>query len=682
MAPTSNYPAGYDSIEKPNAADPLNDPRVPHAAQHDIVNSAVEAIEHTLGLHPQGTSATVDARITKVEGRALPAAAPADMGKTPVVQADGSYALGAASGGGASLSDAAPHDPGATAAAGTGTKASRDDHVHQRETPMLKPADKIGAVLTLDAGRTAAWVDPLALATVVPADLATTAKVGTATEAAKADHVHALPLATTAPSDPAAVAAKGVAELAARADHQHKAELPAHVAADANKVLTVDASGTTVAWKPTTDVTELKSAVANEAALPATGNTVGDIRVTLDDGNMHVWIAATVTPAVAAHWDKIGPAAANMTLATVAAKDPAAAAAIGVSTSAAREDHQHKAELPAHGAGDASKYLAVDVGGAAAWKAPSPSITPLGVHFIDPPGFPMINVNAASATAKVSLTGLASLPVAHRQFFVAGGLIKVARAYKGTPRTYRIVKDFPAAVWTATDPIPEATWGPHGADEYFAWEDVAAALADGGTMGKYDYAVPEIPVHTEDENYNDILRVSRMNTYEWRAPTRFVEPSYTGDWTPAVGTGRSTLFNNSTKDLPQMWFAYVQQSPYRALFKAGNVIKITDRDGRGDFYYRIIKDLPDAIFDTPQPAGGQWIDCTVYGETDQYIAWEDIASAAAAIHRVKGPSSVGGWSVQGDLFVRTKAPRLPAFTAADAGKTLAINPAGTGLMWK
>ena len=416
----SNYPASFDSFENPTATDSLNDARVPHAKQHDDANDAIEAIEATLGLHPQGTSATVDARITKVEGRALPATAPAtgapakspDMGKTPVVQADGSYALGAPSGGGAALSDAAPHDPGATAAAGTGTKASRDDHVHQREIPMLKPADKIGHVLTLDASRTpaweapitelpahaaadahkhlevdaagtgVAWVDPLALGTAAPADLGAAAATGTATTASRSDHVHKAPLATTAPSDPAAAAAVGAGTLAARADHQHKAELPAHVAADANKVLTVDASGTTVSWKPTTDVTELKSAVANEAALPTTGNTAGDIRVTLDDGNMHVWIAATHggNP-VAAHWDKIGPAAAGgaTVTTTVAGKDLAAAAAVGTSQDAARADHVHKQELPAHVLADASKHLAVDAAGTGVeWVTP-PTELPVSV---------------------------------------------------------------------------------------------------------------------------------------------------------------------------------------------------------------------------------------------------------------------------------------------------------------
>jgi len=689
-------------------------------------------------------------------------------------------------------------------------------------------------------------------------------------------------LATTAPADPAASAAVGSGTTAAKADHVHKKELPAHAAANANHVLHVDATGLVTEWRALTDLTELKSAVANEAALPATGNTVGDIRVTLDDGNMHVWIAATATPAVAAHWDKIGPAAAGgaTVTSTVAGKDPAPAAAVGASTDAARADHVHKAELPAHVLADAAKHLAVTAAGTAVewvaplalattapadpaaaaavgtgttvaradhqhkaelpahtatdkhqslwlglngtpeWRAPSPTTAPLGVHFIDTPTYGFFTVNAVSTTAKVSITNLAALPVEHRQYFVAGGLFRLPRTYMGTPRTYRIVKDFPAAVWTATDPIPEATWGPHGPDEYFAWEDVAAAVAEGGTQGKYDYAVPEIPPHvaadagktlvvnptgtaiewgtpkapspsisplgvqfkvplaslftlnataltftnlasipvehrqffvagalirtrlplisgkirtyrivkdwpaavwtaapltdatwgphgakeyfawedirdalaegntfagweysvpevpphTQVKNFNDILRVNNNNSVEWRSPTPFTEPTFTGDRIPHVG---DIHFGPFGSDL-QAEFANVYHSTHRALFKAGNVMKVTADDGTGDYYLRIIKDFPDTVFDTLPGANG-FVDETAIGEATDYIAWEDMASIAA--HRYKANPAGSGW-LQGPFSIRAKAPVLPAFTAADAGKTLAINPAGNGFVWK
>ena len=578
----------------------------------------------------------------------------------------------------ADLATVAPSDPATTAVVGTSTKAAREDHQHKRELPAPLGVDKGKPVVVnvTGSGYTLGAV-PVDLATTAPADLAAAAVVGVGTTSARADHQHKKELPVSVAADKDKILTLDATGLAPVWKATPK-ELPVSGAANANHVLALDATGLIPQWEAVTTLTELKSAVANEAALPATGNATGDIRVTLDDGNMHVWVAATVTPAVAAHWDKIGPAAANVSMATAAPLDPAAAAAVGTGTKAARDDHQHKAELPAHTATDASKYLAVEVGGAAAWRAPSPSISPLGVHFIDTPTYGFFTVNAVSTTAKVSITNLTNVPAEHRQFFVAGGLFRLPTTYMGTPRTYRIVKDFPAAVWTTADPIPEATWGPHGPDEYFAWEDVAAAVAEGGTQGKYDYAVPEIPVHTGDEYYNKILRVASMDVVRWESPTRFVEQTYTGDWTPTVGEAWAGPWGASTGEVPQVWFSHVYHSPYRALFKAGNVIRITDKHGGGDFYYRIIKDLPDSVFDTVQPVNG-WIDAAVYGDPTDYIAWEDITSAAAAHHEAKGGIN---WAVQGNFSLRTKAPVLPAFTVADAGKTLAINPAGTGLMWK
>lgn len=59
----SNYPAGYDSLTDPTGADPLDSLTVPHADQHADLNSAVEAIQQTLGTNPQGTHPTVRDRL-------------------------------------------------------------------------------------------------------------------------------------------------------------------------------------------------------------------------------------------------------------------------------------------------------------------------------------------------------------------------------------------------------------------------------------------------------------------------------------------------------------------------------------------------------------------------------------------------------------------------------------------
>ena len=59
----SNYPSSMDSFEDPDADTPLNDSAVPHAQLHQKVNSAIMAIQTTLGINPQGNygSATPDA---------------------------------------------------------------------------------------------------------------------------------------------------------------------------------------------------------------------------------------------------------------------------------------------------------------------------------------------------------------------------------------------------------------------------------------------------------------------------------------------------------------------------------------------------------------------------------------------------------------------------------------------
>ncbi len=155
----------------------------------------------------------------------------------------------------------------------------------------------------------------------------------------------------------AGTAAVGASLLAAKADHVHPTEIPAHSAATNGKVLAVDTTGA-LAWvTPAAPVTELKPPVASAAALPAAGNTDGDIRVTLDDGHMHIW---NDNPA---GWTNMGPAAASTVLtATVAGKAPAAAGAIGSDPAGAHADHVHPAELPTVVANDDDAILHVAAG--------------------------------------------------------------------------------------------------------------------------------------------------------------------------------------------------------------------------------------------------------------------------------------------------------------------------------
>ena len=62
----SNYPSGLDSFTNPAGTDNLS-AGIGHAAQHANANDAIEAIESTLGLNPQGASATVKARFDAIE---------------------------------------------------------------------------------------------------------------------------------------------------------------------------------------------------------------------------------------------------------------------------------------------------------------------------------------------------------------------------------------------------------------------------------------------------------------------------------------------------------------------------------------------------------------------------------------------------------------------------------------
>jgi hypothetical protein len=61
------YPSGIDDFTNPTSTDTLNSISVPHASQHADLNDAVEAIETTLGTDPQGSEATVSARIGALE---------------------------------------------------------------------------------------------------------------------------------------------------------------------------------------------------------------------------------------------------------------------------------------------------------------------------------------------------------------------------------------------------------------------------------------------------------------------------------------------------------------------------------------------------------------------------------------------------------------------------------------
>jgi hypothetical protein len=62
----SDYPGALDTLSNPTPTDAMND-GTGHAAQHADANDAIEAIQATLGIDPQGTESTVVDRLDAIE---------------------------------------------------------------------------------------------------------------------------------------------------------------------------------------------------------------------------------------------------------------------------------------------------------------------------------------------------------------------------------------------------------------------------------------------------------------------------------------------------------------------------------------------------------------------------------------------------------------------------------------
>jgi len=62
----SSYPGALDALTNPTASDTLDSATVPHHTQHSNANDAIEAIESTLGVNPQSSSATVADRLVLI----------------------------------------------------------------------------------------------------------------------------------------------------------------------------------------------------------------------------------------------------------------------------------------------------------------------------------------------------------------------------------------------------------------------------------------------------------------------------------------------------------------------------------------------------------------------------------------------------------------------------------------
>jgi hypothetical protein len=63
----SAYPGAFDSLPKPTATTKEDDPGFEHDVVHTVEAQAIEAVQSTLGVNPQGGSATVVARLDAVD---------------------------------------------------------------------------------------------------------------------------------------------------------------------------------------------------------------------------------------------------------------------------------------------------------------------------------------------------------------------------------------------------------------------------------------------------------------------------------------------------------------------------------------------------------------------------------------------------------------------------------------
>lgn len=166
----STYPTSVDTWlnTKPVAATPMNDSSVAHATLHQNVNDAVKAVQTVLGTSPAGAYSSVAARL----------AAASYQGHT--------HAIVDVTGLQAALDGKAAASHTHTIANVTGLQAALDGKAASSHTHSI--AQVTGLQTALDG--------KAALSSTAPAALGTAA-VGTATTAARADHVHALPTLTT-----------------------------------------------------------------------------------------------------------------------------------------------------------------------------------------------------------------------------------------------------------------------------------------------------------------------------------------------------------------------------------------------------------------------------------------------------------------------------------------------------
>ena len=343
---------------------------------------------------------------TKLDG--LPADAPAITNSAPVNVTKAAAAVGVAA-------DAARADHkhdittatagtiavGDSAAEGAATSLARSDHTHALTAPTA-PADVTKAAASAGVATTVARSDhkhDVTTATAGTIAVGDAAAEGAATSLARSDHTHAL----TAPAAPVAVtkeaASAGVATTVARSDHKH--DVSTATAGEITDATNSEGTSTSLARADHGHAHGNRGGGTLHAAAVPAGNSgfmTGADKLKLDG----VATGATNTPLTAS-----APAAVTK-----------AAAAVGVSTDAARSDHKHDVTTATAGT--------ITVGAAAAEGTATTLARSDHAHALTAPAAPA-DVTKAAASAGVATT-VARSDHKHDVTTAAAGTISVGAA--------------------------------------------------------------------------------------------------------------------------------------------------------------------------------------------------------------------------------------------------------------
>ena len=192
---STNYPGALDSFVNPTATDTLDSATVPHATQHADSNDAIEALQVTLGVNPQGGSATVVARLTALDSTVSGKAATNQtmyVGTTAIAinRSSASQTLtGTSIDGNAATATLATSANAVPASGITGATLASNVTASSLTSFGTDPTANTQAVDN-NSTKIATTAFVLGQAASVPPVMDGTAAVGTSTRYARADHVH------------------------------------------------------------------------------------------------------------------------------------------------------------------------------------------------------------------------------------------------------------------------------------------------------------------------------------------------------------------------------------------------------------------------------------------------------------------------------------------------------------